>query len=333
LESERLSDLDGKPDLGEWFEALRAVMSDGDPPVQRYDQGDTIMRAGDVADRFLVVLSGTAAVLGASEDEPPLGVVAGALLGELGVLFGGRRRRTVVATSPVVSIAGTRAELERALQVEAIGSHVASVAARRLAERVEPVPATTSKGLRVLLRPLLPADRPRYLDALGKLSLETLRKRFFVAYRPPDSIVKRLIDIDYVDHVAWVAVDPAGPGAGPLGVCRLIVAANDPSAAEIAVGVVEAHQDRGLGALLVGTLGAVAQARGLATITGQVLDDNRPMRALCDKARASWTRPEPGVVEARMAVADVAALLDPATAGRVAAATRELGQAARLADA
>jgi CRP-like cAMP-binding protein len=331
MAAERFRDLSDVPELGAWFDALREVMSDGNPPVHRFAAGEPIMRTGDVADHFLVVLGGTAAVLGAVDDEPSLSVGPGTLLGELGVLFSGRRRRTVVATSPLIGVAGTRAELERALQVEAIGAHVASVAARRLAERIDPLPATTSKGLPVLLRPLLPSDRPRYLEALGNLSLETLRTRFFAPRKPPDAVVARLIDIDYIDHVAWLALDPADPRQ-PLGICRMIVAAEDPRSAEIAVVVFEKHQGQGLGTLLVGALGVVARVRELAVIVGNLLADNRPMRAVVAKANASWVS-DSGVLTARMAVADVAALLDAETAGRVAAATRELDRAARLADA
>src|SRR5262245_20516347 len=220
--TQRLSELGALPDLGEWFDALRTGMTGGDPPVQQFAPGDAIMRAGDVADRFFVIVTGTAEVVGSSDDEPPLALEPGALLGELGVLFGGQRRRTVVATSPVVAITGTRSELERALADERIGAHVANVAARRLAERAQPIPATTSKGLRVLLHPLRPADRKLYLDALGSLSIESLRTRFFAARRPPDSVVERLINIDYIDHVAWVAVEPDGASERPFGTARFI---------------------------------------------------------------------------------------------------------------
>jgi len=209
---QRLSELGALPQLGEWFQALKASMDGGDPPVQRFEPGDAIVRAGEVADRFFVILSGSAAVLDGSEDEPALPVEPNALIGELGVLFGGRRRRTVVATSPVLAIAGTRAELERALEDERVGAHVASVAAQRLAERVEPIPAVTSKGLRVLLHPQLPEDRELYLDALGSLSIESLWTRFFAARRPPDAVVERLLHIDYIDHVAWVAVEEGAGG-------------------------------------------------------------------------------------------------------------------------
>src|SRR5262245_19961170 len=151
--TQRLSELGVDPALGEWFEALRASMTDRDPPVQRFDPDDAIMRAGEAADRFYVIVSGTAEVVRSCDEEARLALEPGALLGELGVLFGGRRRRTVVATSPVVAITGTRSELERALSDERIGTHVANVAAQRLAERVQPICATTSRGLQVLLHP------------------------------------------------------------------------------------------------------------------------------------------------------------------------------------
>jgi CRP-like cAMP-binding protein len=329
---ERLSDLGSMPDLGTWFTALLREMSDGNPPLHRFAASEPILRIGEPADDFLVVLAGTAAVLGASDDERSLSVGPGALLGELGILFSGRRRRTVVASTPVVAVAGTRAELERALQVESVGSHVASVVARRLAEAVEPLRVTTAKGLRILLRPLLPADRALYLEAFGTLSLDALRTRFFAARKPPDAVIERLIAIDYIDHVAWVALDPDHPST-PLGISRLVVSAEDPRSAEFAVLVFEPSQGRGLATQLVGTLGVVAEAKGLSTVFGHVLADNHPMRAVCGKAHASWSRHDAGVLTARMAAADVAALLDADTAGRISAAARELEHAARLADA
>lgn len=327
---ERFDDLPSAPALGAWFDALRSVMSNGNPPVRRFAVDQVIMRAGDTADCFLVILEGSATVLGVFDDEPPLAVGAGEVLGELGVLFEGRRRRTVTATSPTVAVAGTRPELEAALQIEAIGSHVANVAARRLAEAIEPIPARTSRGLSVAIRPLLPTDRRFYVDALGHASLDTLRKRFFAARMPPAAVIERLIHIDYVDHVAWVAVDSAGRG---LGVARLVVEAEDPGLAEIALGVAESHQGQGLGTLLVGTLGVLAQARGLHTIAAYVLSSNLPMRAVFRKARATSTPQEPGVQAVRMAVADVAGLLDSDTVAKVKEATRQLREVARLADA
>lgn len=333
MSAERLSDLDAVPALGAWFDALRALMSDGDPPVHRFAEREAIVRAGDVADRFFVIVTGSAAVLGGAKDEPALALEPGALLGELGVLFGGHRRRTVVATSPVTAVSGTRSELERALADERIGAHVANISAQRIAEHVPPISATTSKGLRVWLQPQLPAHRELYLAALGSLSKEALRTRFFAAHRPPDVVIERLLHLDYIDHVAWVASESPAPGARALGIARFIVSEVDPAKAEIAITIIDAYQGQGLGRLLVGTLGCVAQARGLTTFTALVLGENRAMRAVFDEAKATWRHADFNTLEAEMPVANVAALLDDDTARRLTDACRGMAQAARLADA
>jgi RimJ/RimL family protein N-acetyltransferase len=233
----------------------------------------------------------------------------------------------------VTAISGTRSELERALEDERIGEHVANISAQHLAEHVPPIPATTTKGLRVWLQPQLPAHRKLYLEALESLSKEALRTRFFAAHKPPAAVLERLLHIDYIDHVAWVACESPAPDARVLGIARFIVAADDPEKAEVAITIIEACQGQGLGRLLVGTLGCIAQARGLPTFTALVLAENRAMRAVFDKAKATWRRADFDTLEAKMPVANVAALLDEETALRVADACRGMAQAARLADA
>jgi protein lysine acetyltransferase len=114
---------------------------------------------------------------------------------------------------------------------------------------------------------------------------------------------------------------------------RFIVSAERAEQAEIAVGIVDAYHGRGLGRLLVGVIGCVARERGLKTFTALVLGDNHAMRAIFDAVGATWEQSDVDVLEARMAVVDVAALLDPETAREVAAASHEMMQAARLADA
>jgi len=184
-----------------------------------------------------------------------------------------------------------------------------------------------------VLQPQLPAHRELYLQALGSLSKEALRTRFFAARVPPDAVIERLLHIDYIDHVAWVASESAAPGARALGIARFIVSADDPSKAELAIMIVDDHRGQGLGRLLVGTLGCVAQVRGLTTLTALVLTENRAMRSVFDKAKASWRRADFDTMEAEMPTSDVAALLDAETTQRVTDATRAMAQAARLADA
>lgn len=328
----RFSELRTAPDFGRWFDALVALMSDGDPPLAHYRDGEELMRAGEPAECFLVLIEGSARVIGTFGDTASLAVGPGALLGELGLLFEGRRRRTVVASSPTTAIVGTRPELEAAQQVEEIGAHIASVAGRRLAEGVEPIPATTAKGLDVLLRPLLPSDRASYFELFGRASVDTLYKRFFVARRPPDAVIERLLHIDYVDHFAWVAITADAPHR-PVGIFRLIVDKDDPSAAEVALAVEDGHQGQGLGTLFLAFAGAWAGARRLTTLTAHVLTENRPARSLFGKINIQWQGSDAGVMDGRVEVAEAAALLDAGTRRRVDVAARQLEDVACLADA
>lgn len=329
----QLKDLDAVPAFGSWFDSLVALMSEGNPPVMEFAPGDAIMRAGDPAEFFLVILHGQAEVVGTFGDNPGLAVEPGALLGELGVLFSGRRRRTVVATSSVIAITGTRAELEQAQQVEEIGNHVASIAGKRLAERVEPLEVTTGKGFTTVVRPLLPEDRDMYLELFGQVSLQTLYRRFFIARKPADSVIERLLYIDYIDHFAWVAIDPSAPAEPLIGIFRLVVEVDDSSAAEVAFTVVDGYQGRGLGTLFLGLTGAWAQVRRLRTLTAHVLNENESAKRLFGKAHAQWTGLDSGVRDARIAVDDAAALLDDQTIQRVAIANQQLAEVAALADA
>src|SRR4030095_3593829 len=104
--------------------------------------------------------------------------------------------------------------------------------------RVGGVAPASSRGA---VPPQRPADRELYVQALGSLSVEALRTRFFAARRPPDAVVERLTHIDYIDHVAWVANDAAVP---PAGIGRFIVSAEDSAKAEIALGILDAYQGK-----------------------------------------------------------------------------------------
>jgi hypothetical protein len=54
-----------------------------------------------------------------------------------------------------------------------------------------------------------------------------------------------LTEIDYWDHMAWVALDPTQPGQPGMGVARYVRMADDPAAAQAAVAVVDEHQGAG----------------------------------------------------------------------------------------
>ena len=77
---------------------------------------------------------------------------------------------------------------------------------------------TLHDGTRILLRPIEPGDKARLSAALGRLSRETIRRRFFAATMLGDNdAIRRLmrtitahLEVDRIDHgVREVVVDLA----------------------------------------------------------------------------------------------------------------------------
>lgn len=133
-------------------------------------------------------------------------------------------------------------------------------------------PAVLKDGTRVLVRPIRPEDKDALARGLDRLSPESRYRRFL---RPMTGLSEReleyLTEIDYANHFAWVAVADDGEG---LGVARYIRDSVDPSVAEAAVAVVDDHQGRGLGSILMRLLVATALENGIRTFHGWVLGDN-----------------------------------------------------------
>jgi hypothetical protein len=106
---------------------------------------------------------------------------------------------------------------------------------------------------------------------------------------------------------------------------------DDPEVAEIAFGVTDDYQGRGLGTFLLGALGVAAPVGGIRRFRASVLADNVPMRAVLDRVGAHWSFEEPGVVAATVEVADVHDLVPAATATALRDAASEIVTAAGLA--
>ncbi|WP_320669133.1 GNAT family N-acetyltransferase [Patulibacter defluvii] len=135
-------------------------------------------------------------------------------------------------------------------------------------------------GTTVLLRRIVPEDGPLLRRAHRMLSEETVRNRFLSAKPALTSRdVRYLTDVDFVDHVAVVAVDPQRPEA-ILGVARWIRDPADRSQAEAAFVVADALQGQGLGSALAIALADLAVERGIDALRGSMLAGNRGSEAL-----------------------------------------------------
>jgi RimJ/RimL family protein N-acetyltransferase len=144
-----------------------------------------------------------------------------------------------------------------------------------------PMRFTLRDGSPVLVRPILPDDKDRLVDAFARLSETSRYHRFGTAVRRlTDEQLRYLTEIDYDDHMAWVALDPVAVGRPGLGVARYVRLPAEPEIAEAAVTVVDSRQGLGLGTLLLGVLGLSALAHGIRSFRAYVLEENQAVQDL-----------------------------------------------------
>lgn len=159
---------------------------------------------------------------------------------------------------------------------------------------VEPPPerrVTLRDGTRIVVRPILPQDKDRLREGLARLSPESRYRRFMTTLDTlSDQQLRHLTEIDYRDHMAWVALDPAQPDQPGLGVARYIRLAQDPATAEAAVTVLDEHQGRGIGTVLLEVLAESARAHGIHRFRAYVLAENAPMMEMLRDLGATVAR-------------------------------------------
>jgi GNAT superfamily N-acetyltransferase len=133
-------------------------------------------------------------------------------------------------------------------------------------------------GTRILVRPVLPQDKDRLREGFAHLSAQSRYRRFLTALDElSDEQVRYLTEIDYVDHMAWVALDPSRPDHPGVGVARYVRLPDDPTVAEAAVTVLDDYQGRGVGTILLRLLAGSALEHGIRSFRGYVLAANDPM--------------------------------------------------------
>ena len=309
--------------------ALASKLSPVDEPT-----GAILARQGEAARSFLLVTTGEAAVLrddGGGEHEVAT-IAPGAIVGELSVLRGAPRSATVTATLPLTGYAGDAAAFAALLDVPGVAERIARTARQRLAANTRPVEVALGDGARLQIRPILPSDRGKLADTQPGFSRESHYRRFFSAPPLTDKVVQYLVDVDYGDHFAWVALaahDPEGPGVASA---RYIRERAAPDTAEVAFSVIDEYQGRGLGTILLGALGVAAAENGIRDFRARVLAENEPMRAILRRAGAQLGFAEPGVLETVVPIPAFGdGLPDLATANALRNAARDIVVAADLA--
>ena len=146
-------------------------------------------------------------------------------------------------------------------------------------------------GTRILIRPIEPGDKRRLSVALGRLSEETIHRRFLAAKpRLSSAELRYLTEVDGRDHIALVAVladDPDSIAAvarcvrmPPASARGLVTASLAPDTAEFAIVVGDPLQGRGLGSLLARELAAAARSAGIRRFSATMAGENVAVRRL-----------------------------------------------------
>jgi GNAT superfamily N-acetyltransferase len=137
---------------------------------------------------------------------------------------------------------------------------------------------TLKDGTPILVRAIRPEDKALLQRGMAQLSEVSRYRRFMsLVTELSEAQLEYLTEIDYVNHMAWGALDLTGPAPRGAGVARYVRTDDDPAKAEVAVTVLDAYQGRGLGTLLLGVLARTAAANGIRTFIAYVLHENAPM--------------------------------------------------------
>lgn len=294
----------------------------------RADAGQVLMRQGERALSFILILSGRAEVRRAGEngevavDE----VEAGAIVGEIALLRDRPRTATVIATQQLSGYIGDEKAMAAIADLPGVSDRLLTTVRQRLASFITPVPVRLADGTELLLRPVLPGDSERSSRPGVEFSAETLYRRFMSTRTPSPALMNYLFQVDYVDHFVWVLIDGAdGPVVADA---RFVRDVTDPSVAEIAFIVADGYQGRGIGGLLMDALVIAAQVEGVRRFTARLLADNLPMRSILDRYGAQWDRDEPGVVTTSFDVPILEDLrIDPVVSDEIRSVTRQVVRA------
>lgn len=149
-------------------------------------------------------------------------------------------------------------------------------------------------GGSIHVRAIRPDDKQRLLDHFAQLSGQSVYFRFFrVKKRLTDDELREFTELDFRRRVALVAILRDDGAERIIGVGRYAVleaAAGEPRRAEVAFAVADAHQRRGIGAVLLEHLAEIARAAGVEEFEADVLGENNAMLAVFARSGYRVTR-------------------------------------------
>jgi GNAT superfamily N-acetyltransferase len=141
---------------------------------------------------------------------------------------------------------------------------------------------TRMPGPAVELRPLEYGDRAALLEIFAGLGPRSRERRFLTPKTGlTETELRHLTAVDRNDHVALLAISTTD--GRPIGIARFIRDARRPDSADVAVSVVDAWQDRGIGSLLTNALAERAREVGIRRVTVLMQRDNHAARRLLQR--------------------------------------------------
>jgi acetyltransferase len=147
---------------------------------------------------------------------------------------------------------------------------------KELEERV-----TLKDGRKLLLRPIVPEDEPALKRMFASLDPDEIRNRFLQPLRTlHHMLAARFTQLDYDREMALVLAEDGIPGSQDIHAVVRLSADPDNVEAEFAIIVQHNLAGQGLGRLLMDRILRHARSRGIGTLWGVTLRDNRRMRGL-----------------------------------------------------
>ena len=132
-------------------------------------------------------------------------------------------------------------------------------------------------GSEVLIRPIRPEDAPMEQDFVQHLSADSRYRRFMsTLIELPPGKLRYLTEVDYVRHLALVAIIQRDGHEVEIGVARY-VAGPSGTDCEFAIAIDDEWQGSGVAGILMLTLIDAARARGMQRMEAFILSTNDTM--------------------------------------------------------
>lgn len=154
---------------------------------------------------------------------------------------------------------------------------------------MEVIQSGLTDGVPICIRRVRASDEPRLKAGISAMTAKSRYLRFFTGMREaPQSVIDRLVDVDDHAHIAWGALRTDCADTPALGVVHAFRDAQDWSAAEFSVAVIDEYHGRGLARLLTTVLLLDCRREGFERLLMHVLTENAAARSFARGLGARW---------------------------------------------